>query len=111
MVIGDEEKFISALIFPNFEGVEKRADEEDVDLPDGKDTIIQDENVRSWIQEEIDDVNQDYEKFETIKKFELVTEEWTEENDMLTPSLKKKRRNILEKHGDAVDKIYAEVDD
>ena len=111
MVIGDEEKFISALIFPNFEGVEKRADEEDVDLPDDKEAIIQDENVRSWIQEEIDDVNQDYEKFETIKKFELVTEEWTEENDMLTPSLKKKRRNILEKHGDAVDKIYAEVDD
>lgn len=110
MVIGNEEKFISAIIVPNFEGVEKRAEGEDVELPDNEGDIIEDDRVRGWIQEEVDEVNQGYEKFETIKKFELVAEEWTEENDMLTPSLKKKRRNILEKHSDAVEEIYGGED-
>jgi len=110
MVIGDEEKFISAIIFPNLEAIENRAEDEDVDLPNDEESICEDENVRAWVQEEVDEVNQNYEKFETIKKFELVTEEWTEENDMLTPSLKKKRRNILEKHSDKVEEIYAGED-
>lgn len=110
MVIGDEEKFISALMVPNFEGVRNRAEEEDVDIPDEKEAVCEDETVRGWIREEIEEVNEDYEKFETIKKFELVAEEWTEENDMLTPSLKKKRRNILEENSEAVERIYAGED-
>lgn len=110
MVIGDEEKFISALMVPNFEGVENRAEEEDVDLPEDEEAMCEDETVRGWIREEIEEVNEGYEKFETIKKFELVAEEWTEENDMLTPSLKKKRRNILEENSDAVERIYAGED-
>ena len=110
MVIGNEEKFISAIMVPNFEGVRNRAEEKDIDLPDDEKEICEDERVRGWIQEEIEEVNEGYEKFETIKKFELVAEEWTEENDMLTPSLKKKRRNILEKHSDAVEKIYGGED-
>ena len=111
MVIGDNEKFIAALMVPSFDAVRKQAKEEDVDIPDDEDEICEDETVRGWIQEEVDEVNQNYEKYETIKKFELVAEEWTEENEMLTPSLKKKRRNILEKHSDAVEKIYGGEDD
>jgi long-chain acyl-CoA synthetase len=51
-------------------------------------------------------VNRTREKRETIKQFELVHHEWTRENDMLTPSLKKKRRNIKSEFGDKVSKIY-----
>ena len=110
MVMGDEQKFISALMVPNFEGIRNRAEEEGVGIPDDEESICENETVRGWIQEEVDEVNQDYEKFETIKKFELVAEEWTEENDMLTPSLKKKRRNILEENSDAVNRIYGGED-
>ena len=110
MVLGDEEKFISALMVPNFEGIEQFAEEEDIDLPDDEEEIVEDERVRARIEEEVEEVNEDYEKFETIKKFELVAEEWTEENDMLTPSLKKKRRNILKEHSDKVEKIYGDED-
>ena len=110
MVVGDGEKFIGALIVPNFEGVRKRGKSEGVELPDDGNEIADDERVHGWIEEEVEEVNQDFEKYETIKKFELVADEWTEENDMLTPSLKKKRRNILEKHRNVVDRIYAEMD-
>jgi long-chain acyl-CoA synthetase len=110
MVVGDGEKFIGALIVPNFEGVRKRGKSEGVELPDDGNEIADDERVHGWIEEEVEEVNQDFEKYETIKKFELVADEWTEENDMLTPSLKKKRRNILEKHRNVVDRIYTEMD-
>ncbi|MFP4174620.1 MAG: AMP-dependent synthetase/ligase [Halobacteriales archaeon] len=111
MVVGSEEKFIGALMVPNFEGLRKRAEKEGVELPDNNEDIVNDERVRSWIQEEVDAANENFEKYETIKKFRLVADEWTEENDLLTPSLKKKRRNILEKHRGAVDGIYAEEEE
>ncbi len=111
MVMGNDEKFISALIVPNFEGVRKRAEKEGMDLPEDDEALVDDDRVRGWIEEEVEEVNRNFEKYETIKKFELVAEEWTDENDMLTPSLKKKRRNILDEHADKVEKIYAEAEE
>ncbi|MCX2819994.1 long-chain fatty acid--CoA ligase, partial [Haladaptatus sp. F3-133] len=108
MVVGDSEKFIGALMVPSFEGVRKRAEKEGVELPNDNEAIVDNETVRSWIEEEVNEVNENFESYETIKRFRLVAEEWTEENDLLTPSLKKKRRKIAEKHGDVIDDIYAE---
>jgi len=51
--------------------------------------MCDDERVRDHIQQEVDRVNQNFEKHETIKRFELVPQEFTEENDMLTPTMKK----------------------
>jgi long-chain acyl-CoA synthetase len=110
MVVGNEEKFIGALIVPHFDGVRKRAEDEDVELPEDEEEIVEDERVHGWIEEEVKEVNKNFESYETIKKFKLVAEEWTEENDMLTPSLKKKRRNIHEKHSDVIDSIYSEAE-
>jgi long-chain acyl-CoA synthetase len=108
MVIGDDEKFISALIVPNFEAIDRWAEREHLYLPDDRGTICQNDRVRQWILEEVDRVNNQFEPEEQIKVFELVPEEWTAENDMLTPSLKKKRRNILDRYAGQVDRIYAE---
>lgn len=108
MVIGDSEKFISALIVPNFEAIERWAEREHLYLPDDRETICQNDRVRQWILEEVDRVNAQFEPEEQIKVFELVPDEWTPENDMLTPSLKKKRRNILDRYAGQVDQIYAE---
>ncbi|MFW5928792.1 MAG: AMP-dependent synthetase/ligase [Halobacteriota archaeon] len=111
MVVADDQKFTSALIVPNFEAIREHAEDADVDLPENDGELCQDETVRSWIWGEIEEVNQNFEEYEKIKKFECVAEEWTEHNDMLTPSLKKKRRNILKEHADAVERIYAEEED
>ncbi len=108
MVVGDGEKFIGALLVPNTNHVREWADEEGIDLPDDPEAMCDDERVRAHIQEEVDRVNEDFEKHETIKQFELVPQEFTEENDMLTPTMKKKRRVILERFEDRVDRIYAD---
>ncbi|WP_226040112.1 long-chain fatty acid--CoA ligase [Natrinema sp. DC36] len=106
MVVGDGEKFIGALLVPNTAHVREWAEKEGIDLPDDPDAMCDDERVRDHIQQEVDRVNQNFEKHETIKRFELVPQEFTEENDMLTPTMKKKRRVILERFEDRANRIY-----
>lgn len=110
MVIGDSRKFVSALIVPNFEAIEKWADKYDVDLPAERAAVCEHDRVRAYVQTVVDKVNENLEKEESIKRFELVPEEWTAENDLMTPSLKKKRRNILERYRGEVDQIYADAE-
>jgi len=116
MAIGDDQKFVAALIVPNFDRIREWAAEQDIDLPDDEDAICEDERVRGWLNEEIQLVNRTFGEGseKAIKQFELVAEEWTADNDLLTPSLKKKRRNILAEFSEKVDNIYgseAEDDD
>ncbi|WP_136716328.1 AMP-dependent synthetase/ligase [Halorientalis salina] len=111
MVIGDDRKFVAALIVPDFEQVRQWAGKRDVDLPDSEEAICEDERVREWINEEVQLVNREFglDSEAAIKQFELVATEWTADNDLLTPSLKKKRRNILSAFEDRVDRIYGET--
>ncbi|THE64898.1 long-chain fatty acid--CoA ligase [Salinadaptatus halalkaliphilus] len=106
MVVGDGEKFIGALIVPNTDHVREWADEEGIDLPEDPQAMCDDERVIEYIQAEVDSANENFEKHETIKQFELVPQEFTEENEMLTPTMKKKRRVILDEFEDRVDRIY-----
>jgi long-chain acyl-CoA synthetase len=109
VVLGDSRKFVSALIVPNFERLDAWAKTRGIDLPDDRKAICRDERVRERIQEEVDRVNEEFEPYERIKQFRLVPEEFTEENDLLTPTMKKKRRNILDRFADEVEVIYEEA--
>jgi long-chain acyl-CoA synthetase len=106
MIMGDDEKFVSALIVPNFDAITRWASNRNIDLPNSKEEICEDERVKEWVNEDVQLVNRNLEKHETIKQFELAHIEWTPENDMLTPSLKKKRRNIKSEFQDKVTKVY-----
>ncbi|UPV75416.1 long-chain fatty acid--CoA ligase [Halorussus limi] len=106
VVVGDGHKFVSALVVPNFEGVRKRAESEGIDLPDDDRDLTRNDRVREWMDEEVERVNQQFESHERIKQFRVVGEEFTEDNDLLTPTMKKKRRNILERFADEIDEIY-----
>ena len=106
MVMGDEEKFISALIVPNFEAVRRWADRNDIAIPEDAVDICEDERVRDWIGDAVEEANDDFEKHERIKRFELAPIEWTPENDLLTSSMKIKRRNVLERFSGKIDRIY-----
>ena len=108
MVVGDGEKFIGALIVPNVEGLERLAESQGVDLPDTAEAICEDEWVRDRIAEEVESVNERFEAHETIKEYRLIPVEFTDENDLLTPTMKKKRRTILDAFSEEVESIYAE---
>ncbi|KKF39262.1 AMP-dependent synthetase and ligase [Halorubrum saccharovorum] len=106
VVLGDGRKFVSALIVPNFEKVAAWADTRGIDLPEDQRGVCRDDRVRERIQEEVDRVNEEFESYERIKRFRLVEEEFSEANDLLTPTMKKKRRNILDRFADEVELIY-----
>ena len=102
MVIGDGEKFVAALMVPNFEYLA------DVVEVDDHERLVDSEEVQALVQAEVDAVNEGFEPHERIKEFQLVPQEFTEENEMLTPTMKKKRRVILEKFAEEVADIYPE---
>ncbi|WP_255149885.1 AMP-dependent synthetase/ligase [Halorarius halobius] len=106
MVVGDDEKFIAAVIVPNFDELRSWADSEGIDVPDDPETACTDERVIEWVGEEVERVNERLGHHETIKEFRLVPREWTAENDLLTPSMKKKRRNIRDAFDEAIADIY-----
>ncbi|WP_440988520.1 AMP-dependent synthetase/ligase [Haloarchaeobius baliensis] len=108
MLVGNEQKFVSALIVPNPEGVRAAAAAAGVDLPADDDALADSEWVGEQVDRVVQAVNEDFESHERIKSFELVPEEFTEENDLLTPTLKKKRRNILDRYDHLVAEIYGE---
>jgi long-chain acyl-CoA synthetase len=108
MVVGDNQKFVGAMIVPNFEALRKWADEENIDLPDSPHEIIADDRVREWIQAVVDEKNEELEKHGKIRNFALVPEEWTPENSMLTPSMKKKRNTIIDTYEETMAEIYGD---
>ncbi|GAA0205856.1 AMP-dependent synthetase/ligase [Halobaculum roseum] len=108
MVIGDARKFVSALVVPNLPAVREWGDAQGYDLPADDDALCRDDRVRGLMQAEVDRVNEDFESHETIKQFRVVAEEFSEENDLLTPTMKKKRRNILDRYADDIGSMYAE---
>ncbi|WP_247003783.1 AMP-dependent synthetase/ligase [Halosolutus gelatinilyticus] len=109
MVVGDGEKFVGALLVPNTERIRNWAAENGIDVPTDPEAMCDDDTVREYVEEEVDRVNENFESHETIKRFELVPQEFTEENEMLTPTMKKKRRVILDRFEDRVDRIYADA--
>jgi long-chain acyl-CoA synthetase len=106
MIIGDGRKFISALLVPNFERLQWWAKQEGIDLPEDREELCEDERARDWVQEAVDEVNAGLSKTESVKQFELAPYEWTAENDLLTPSMKKKRRNIQDVYGERIEAMY-----
>jgi len=106
MVVGDGHKFVGALVVPNFDAVRSWAEDEGFELPESSEEVCDDERVREKMEEEVELANSPFEGFERIKRFELVADEWTEENGLLTPTLKKRRHRIAKEYEDEIDGIY-----
>ena len=109
MVIGEGEKFPAAFIIPSFNFIKEWAQRKNIDLGDGSNhTISKDMHVLARIQEEVDKFNKGFGNWEQIKKFALLEKEFSIDADELTPTLKLKRKKILEKHKVQYDSIYSE---
>lgn len=109
-VVGDGRKFVGALLVPNVERLRKWADSEGISLPDSTEELCRDERVVARIRQEVDGVNEEFEPHEQIKQFRLVPIEFTADNDLLTPTMKKKRRNIFDMYADEIESIYTDPD-
>jgi long-chain acyl-CoA synthetase len=108
MVVGEGQKFPAALIVPNFAFFKDWAKRKKLNL-DGlsNEELIKNEQVIERMQQEVDGYNKLYGHWEMIKKFQLLPTEFTIEGNELTPTLKFKRKIILEKYKKEVDGLYA----
>ncbi len=107
VLIGDRRKFLTALIVPNFEKLEREAAALGVQYRT-KEELVSDPKVKGLIQTEIDRFNQNLDRQEKIRRFALLPRDFTIEDDEITPSLKVKRKNIDKKYKDIIDQLYAD---
>ena len=103
-VIGDRRKYLTALIVPNFEWLEAFAKEKGV--TGDHQAIIASPVVKEEYERRIIEKNKSLAKYETIKKFELLSEEFTVENNMFTPTMKVRRKNVMEVYNDLIESMY-----
>lgn len=106
MVIGDGQKMPAAFIQPNFDFVKEWGTIHGIDVGASNEEIISNEKVIARIQEEIDHLNLKFGNWEKIKRFELTPDIWSIEGGQLTPTLKLKRKIVMEKYIDLFHKIY-----
>ena len=107
LVVGDKQPFIAALItidpesFPAWR--EKNGKPAELTLA----AAIDDPDLRAEVQSAIDDANKAVSKAESIRKFTILAEDWTEAGGQLTPSLKLKRNVVLAQNADEVAALYS----
>jgi long-chain acyl-CoA synthetase len=106
MVIGDGQKMPAAFIQPNFDFVKEWAKIHGVDVGVSNIEIVSNEEVIARMQEEIDLLNAKFGNWEKIKRFELTPDIWSIEGGQLTPTLKLKRKIVMERYIDLFHKIY-----
>lgn len=107
MVIGENEKYPAALVVPNFIYIREWLQLHSILVTTfTNEHLITKKEIIDRFEKEINAYNQNFGHWEQIKKFKLLPEEFTVENGDLTPTLKLKRKVILEKNKHLISKIY-----
>lgn len=107
LVVGEGEKMPAAIIQPNFEFIADWNERKEKGLPSGDpEALIKSEILIQRIQKEVDKYNERFGKWEKIKKFELTPDVWSIDAGHLTPTMKMKRKVIIEKYKVLYDKMY-----
>ena len=107
MLIGSERKNLAALIIPNFDALEAWASENDVEMTELPE-MLGSREVQQLIQGEIRSRLTNFADFEQVRRFTLLEQEFSQDADEMTPTLKLKRNVILEKYGDVIAEMYPE---
>lgn len=105
MVVGEFQKFVGALVVPAYQSLKAWYMEQEIPYP-GNDQVLHTKEVRQLISDSIKKYNLDFNPVEQIKQFRLIPNEWTIEGGELTPTLKLKRKTIVEKYQDFIHSIY-----
>lgn len=106
IVVGEGQKMATAIIQPNFDFIRKWAHRKHEPVLNDNHDLIRNPRIIKRIQKEINKGNKNFGKWETIKLFELTPDVWGIDNGLLTPTMKPKRKVILEKYKDLYNKMY-----
>ena len=106
MVYGDNKPYNVALVVANVDAVKKWGAENGVSESDPE-KLLANPKVQKLFKSELDHYGEKFKGFEGVKDFALIPEDFTTDNVMLTPSLKVKRRKVVEVYQPVIDALYA----
>jgi len=107
MIHGQNENFNVALVIPDFESLESWA--KDKGKGGDREKLLEDPEVKALMQAQIDEYSAEFKQYEKVRKFSLGLEDFSPENGMLTPTLKLKRRIVLQHYGDQIQALFDEA--
>jgi long-chain acyl-CoA synthetase len=105
MIIGADKKFVSALIVPSFPNLQDWARKNSINGLSNEE-LLNNAKVTDMFKELVESFNKYFNHVEQVKKFELLTNEWSVDTGELTPKMSLKRKVVMEKYRDAVERIY-----
>jgi len=105
IVVGASQKFVGALIIPSFPNLQEWAREQGI-TESSHERLITNQKVLDMYRDLVETFNKYFNHVEQIKKFELLPNEWSVESGEMTPKMSIKRKVVMEKFRDAVERIY-----
>ena len=105
VLVGDKRKFLSCLIMIDYDSVAKHAQDNNVPFTDFA-SLCRAREVNDLIWSEIEKVNANFARVETIKRFCLIEQQLTPEDEELTPTMKLKRSFVNTKYKPEIDAMY-----
>ncbi len=105
IIVGAERKFVGALIVPSFTNLQAWMKQQGINYTAVEEAIVN-PKVLAMYKDIVEKMNQNFNHVEQVKKFELLPREWSIETGEMTPKMSLKRKIIMEKYKDAIDRIY-----
>ncbi len=105
IVFGDRKPYLVAILTPNAETLTEFAREENISFTD-MDDLVRNPKIKELYGSRIKELNKSYPPYKTIKYFAVVAHDFSIEGGELTPTLKLKRKVILEKYKDLIEDLY-----
>lgn len=105
VVIGENQKYAGAIIIPDFAFLKTWCQKHEISFTTPQE-MIKNPEVKKRYAEEVKKINQNFGDTEKIKRYELIADEWSVGNGILTPTLKVKRNIVKEKYRDLIEMMY-----
>ncbi len=105
LIVGADRKFVGALIVPSFTHLQTWMKEQGIPFTTREDAVENDA-VKKLYDGVVEEVNKNFNHVEQVKRFELLTKEWSLETGEMTPKMSLKRKVVMEKYKDTIEKIY-----
>jgi long-chain acyl-CoA synthetase len=106
MVVGDNKPFVAALVTLDVEAVPAWLEQHDRSADTPLADLAEDPQIVAEVQAAVDQANKAVSNAEAIKKFKILSVDWTEESGQLTPSMKLKRNVVMGEFADEVEGLY-----
>ena len=107
IVLGDKKNFISALIVPNFDALINHMKLNDINIVEPH-ALIEHDKVIELFEGEVNNAMSDFSNFEKVKKFTLLSQQFSIDRGEMTPKMSIVRKKVINNYSDIINKMYGE---